>query len=700
MLATMSSPRSPGAGGRRRASSARAVMASLAALVLGAFLVVAPASAATVGAQWQARVGPAGANGTATIRVDTSGAGAITVKLKGLARRATYAATLYRGTCAARSAKIAALPPLKTSASGTFVRTSALTPSQAAVVNAGGAALWLVSGGRVSCGAFAQQAGASIVTTCDQGHLAFALGGGGTVRFACDGTIGLSSTIAITKPVVLDASDRSVVIDGGGAVGLFSVAGGVSLGIVGLTLQNGSSSDAGGAIDARNAGAVSIVDATLARNQAASGGAVATGTAPLTIAGTTFVDNTASGDGGAIDAASVAVTNSTFSGNQAPLGGAIHVSAGLTVANGTFVDNATTGPAISLDGGAASARNTILAGTAGAQCALGTATLSDQGGNISTDASCGFSATTSRSGTPVAELDLGPLADNGGPTQTIALLPGSVAADAGVACPPPATDQRGVPRPQVAACDAGAFELEPPPGYDISFPQCSRALPVTPAFEIVGVNGGRAFAPNPCLGMSDLPSELAWAGGPSAQLYANTGNPGPMLSTHWPTGQATPRQCAAGAPPANDTPNCAYDYGWNAAADSYSNAVNAYISLGLAPPGATRTPVANAWWLDVETGNSWRDDVSLNVAALQGAVAYLQSVGAASVGFYSTTYQWDLITGRTKLFATAPNWVAGARTSVQARANCQVPGFGGGPVTLVQFVANGFDADLRCTPGT
>ncbi len=200
MLATIRSARSSRAGHGPKATPARAAMAALAALVLGSFLVVAPASAATVGAQWQARVGPAGANGTATIRVDTSGAGGITLTLRGLARRTSYAATLYRGTCAARAAKIVALPTLKTSASGTFVRTSALSPSQAEVVNAGSAAIWVVLGSHITCGTFAEQPGTSIVTTCDQGHLASALAGGGTVRFACDGTIPLASTIAVTSP--------------------------------------------------------------------------------------------------------------------------------------------------------------------------------------------------------------------------------------------------------------------------------------------------------------------------------------------------------------------------------------------------------------------------------------------------------------------------------------------------------------------
>ncbi len=57
---------------------------------------------------------------------------------------------------------------------------------------------------------------------------------------------------------------------------------------------------------------------------------------------------------------------------------------------------------------------------------------------------------------------LGPLQNNGGPTQTHALLPGSPAINTGSPdCPPPATDQRGVARPQGARCDIGAFELRP-----------------------------------------------------------------------------------------------------------------------------------------------------------------------------------------------------------------------------------------------
>jgi hypothetical protein len=233
-------------------------------------------------------------------------------------------------------------------------------------------------------------------------------------------------------------------------------------------------------------------------------------------------------------------------------------------------------------------------------------------------------------------------------------------------------------------------------GYDISYPQCGGPFPSNPSFGIVGVNRGIVFSPNPCLGAGNGPSELAWAGGVQAQLYANTGNPGPALSTHWPNGQTFPRECNTGASPGAVTVNCAYDYGWNAAADSYQTAVRAYISLGLAPGGATATPQANIWWLDVETGNSWRLNVSLNVAALQGAVAYLQSAGAAGIGFYSTQQQWNQITGGSLAFTAQQSWVAGASTAKQARTNCDGVAFTGGAVALAQYFAKGFDADLRC----
>ena len=227
-----------------------------------------------------------------------------------------------------------------------------------------------------------------------------------------------------------------------------------------------------------------------------------------------------------------------------------------------------------------------------------------------------------------------------------------------------------------------------PAGYDISWPQCGGSYPSNPGFGIVGVNRGIVFSANPCLA-----SELSWAGGASAGLYANTGNPGPALSTHWPKGQTTPQVCDAANP---DTAACAYDYGYNAAADAYAVAVTAFTALGLA-----QSPAGSAWWLDVETSNSWRSDVSLNVAALGGAAEYLGSVAkVATLGFYSTAYQWNVITGGTTTFGAYASWLAGASDAPAASAGCLEAGFRGGGVALVQYPLGGFDANLRCTSAT
>jgi hypothetical protein len=221
-------------------------------------------------------------------------------------------------------------------------------------------------------------------------------------------------------------------------------------------------------------------------------------------------------------------------------------------------------------------------------------------------------------------------------------------------------------------------------GYDISYPQCSGPFPSNPAFAIVGVNGGRVFSANPCLG-----AEVAWGGGPAAELYANTGNPGPALSSFWPLGQTSPRFCDSANP---DTADCAYDYGWNAAQHSFQTAQSAYASLGI-----TTSPAATRWWLDVETENSWRDgDLSLNVAALQGEVDYLRTAGVSRLGFYSTQQQWDQITGGSLAFNAYSSWFAGGGTLKGAQSLCTRPAFTGGSTVLAQYFASGFDADLRC----
>ena len=123
--------------------------------------------------------------------------------------------------------------------------------------------------------------------------------------------------------------------------------------------------------------------------------------------------------------------------------------------------------------------------------------------------------------------------------------------------------------------------------------------------------------------------------------------------------------------------------------------------------GATAAAAQAPWWLDVETGNSWETlegaygqtatAQANDVAALDGAVAALQSVGVAQVGFYSTASQWTQITGGTGThFAANPDWLAGFSSVRTAQSGCSGAAFTGGTVVMTQYHANGLDADYSC----
>lgn len=262
----------------------------------------------------------------------------------------------------------------------------------------------------------------------------------------------------------------------------------------------------------------------------------------------------------------------------------------------------------------------------------------------------------------------------------------------------PIPRRTAAPAPTTDASPAPGFtRISVAPGYDVSYPQCGKELPESFSIAIVGVNGGRVYSLNPCLGPDgDDASLLEWAG-PDAELYANTGNPGPALSSYWPEGQTTPRACNTRANPGDDTPDCSYVYGWNAAAHSYAMALAAYIDLEWADADAERIPGNPTWWLDVETVNSWRLDRTLNVATLQGAVDYLESMDVTEVGFYSTPLLWWWITGGTDAFADHPSWHAGARNQADAEDRCDGDGFTGGELHMVQWVENNLDHNHRCS---
>lgn len=242
---------------------------------------------------------------------------------------------------------------------------------------------------------------------------------------------------------------------------------------------------------------------------------------------------------------------------------------------------------------------------------------------------------------------------------------------------------------------------------DISFPQCIGSLPrpTSGSAGVLGVNNGAAFSTNPC-----LVRQLDWAkrlSSPPA-FYANTGNPGPALAKHWPIGQTSPKVCRASEP---NSLGCSFDYGWNAGKHAFAVAANAARELHHIGLDDARRRAANVgWWLDVETMNSWltvegapnRAAQQRDTAALVGEVDALLFAGVLRVGMYSTRYQWDLITGGTKVtagkFGRTEQWLAGYESKAAAIAGCADAAFMPGSVRMTQYLASdGFDADVLCS---
>jgi hypothetical protein len=158
------------------------------------------------------------------------------------------------------------------------------------------------------------------------------------------------------------------------------------------------------------------------------------------------------------------VTNSTFSGNSTNAdGGGIDTAASsiAIIINSTIVSNtAFEGGGVDNPAGTVDMFNTLLANnsaTSGNDCS-GSVTSSDY--NLIEDTTaCTASGATSHNIYGQDPL-VGPLAANGGSTETHALLDGSPAIDNGSCSGAPSTDQRGVIRPQNFGCDIGSYEFD------------------------------------------------------------------------------------------------------------------------------------------------------------------------------------------------------------------------------------------------
>ncbi|MGD0262346.1 MAG: choice-of-anchor Q domain-containing protein [Verrucomicrobiota bacterium] len=357
-------------------------------------------------------------------------------------------------------------------------------------------------------------------------------GGGNTITFSnvVTGTITLiSGELLISSNVtILGPGPASLAVNGNAASRVFHITNAANATISGLTITNGAVSgsypgNVGGGIW-NDSSALTVSNCSISGNHGGSGpaGGIFNDHSTLTLRNCTVSGNSTGGSGGAIEnygyagSATLLVSASTFSGNDAGgagnVGGAIfndgnQGSATLSVSNSTFSDNsaaqyggaiynagangtaatvltvrastfngndAGTGLAGTIYNNGASATVRLgdtIVNTASAQTSIvnANATFISDGYNLSSDNGGGVltNATDQLNKDPL----LGPLADNGGPTFTHALLPGSPAIDKGKTFGL-TIDQRGVPRPFDFASitnapggdgsDIGAFEVGGP----------------------------------------------------------------------------------------------------------------------------------------------------------------------------------------------------------------------------------------------
>lgn len=253
----------------------------------------------------------------------------------------------------------------------------------------------------------------------------------------------------------------------GGAVHVCDCGAGPSLLIESSLVTDNEAVDLGGGLFSDSVD-VTVVDSTISGNESdAGGGMFFAGDAshPLVIERSTIDNNSVATFAGGLavfgpygTAPHASLKNSTISGNLVDPAGAGGSGIALILADATL-DNAT----VAQNGTASGASGILVGGDLVARNSL----VVDNGGDDCDDLAVSFAGSLDSDGTcsgaPGVAVGLGPLANNGGPTRTHAIGPGSPAVDGGDPATCLATDQRGVSRPQGGRCDVGAYEYVPPP---------------------------------------------------------------------------------------------------------------------------------------------------------------------------------------------------------------------------------------------
>ena len=321
-------------------------------------------------------------------------------------------------------------------------------------------------------------------------ELTNATAGADTITFA-PGLAGSTITLTLGELVITDnveLTGQQITLDAKGGSRVLWVQSGVAATIRNLSITGGNAADGGGVF---NEGQVTVVNTTISGNTATGtyGGGIYSLHGAVTIENSTIADNTSNAHAGGIAnlGGTLTVVNSTIADNTAKdFGGGIvnWLDSTLNMTNSTIACNTadSDGDGIGQGGGIdgtgegvnmTTLHNTIVA--CNVRGAVGSQTADDLLGTVETgssynligDAASSGGLLPGESGNQVGvdpRLDPAGLQDHGGPTRTIALLPGSPAIDAGSndTAAGLTTDQRGVPFDRIftTTVDVGAYELD------------------------------------------------------------------------------------------------------------------------------------------------------------------------------------------------------------------------------------------------
>jgi len=252
--------------------------------------------------------------------------------------------------------------------------------------------------------------------------------------------------------------------DGGGMLNLDG-----SPTLVNLVFSNNRTGSYGAGAGLENTGSPALTNVTFSGNSGGggSGGGMHTTLGSPVLTNVTFSGNTSANGGALSHTGSATLINVTFAGNSAQnYGGAIYnIGTGLTLRNVTLFNNTATtlyGGGLYNYEGAPVLVNTILWGNT-ASTSASAQVYNDAGGAASISYSVVQGGYASGTNIITGDPKLDALDNYGGFTQSIRLLRGSSAINAGndAAEICPTADQRGVTRPQSTHCDIGAYEFEP-----------------------------------------------------------------------------------------------------------------------------------------------------------------------------------------------------------------------------------------------